>query len=198
MPDSYSLQSDVLTGLALNARTISGAMLAVLPAAVKVAFRGRSAAVRAVSDAFCINLPQEPCRFASKGARTAAWLGPDEWLLQAVDEIPEALFALLHDSLKEHSHALVDVTHRSLDFSVSGPKSEYILNHGCPLDLSPAQFPVGMCTRTVIGKAPVILLRLDISTFHVDVWRSFVPYVWQLLDEARSELAAQHDNVWVV
>jgi len=25
--------------------------------------------------------------------------------------------------------------------------------------------------------------------FHIDVWRSFAPYVWQLLDEVRGEFA---------
>lgn len=194
MPDLRIPQSNVLTGLGLDAAAIPDATLAVLPDAVKVAFRGRSAAVTAVSDAFGIELPQEACRFASSGARSAVWLGPDEWLLQAVGEMPEELLILLQDSLSEHSHALVDVSHRSLAFSVSGLKSEYILNHGCPLDLSREQFPVGMCTRTVVGKVPVMLLRPETATFHVDVWRSFAPYVWQLLDEARSELSAQHDQ----
>ncbi|MET4608372.1 sarcosine oxidase subunit gamma [Bradyrhizobium sp. JR4.1] len=189
MLDSRLLHSNVLTGLALNASAIPDAMMAVLPGAAKVAFRGRPVAVAAVSETFGIKLPGEPCRFARNGGRSAVWLGPDEWLLQAVGEMPEALLGLLHEGLLKHSYALVDVSHRSLAFSVSGPKSEYILKHGCPLDLSLGTFPVGMCTRTVIGKAPVMLLRQDPSTFHVDIWRSFVPYVWQLLDEARSELA---------
>ena len=88
-----------------------------------------------------------------------------------------------------HSHALVDISHRSEAFSISGAKSEYVLNHGCPLDLSPARFPVGMCTRTLIGKATVLLWRPEIRTFRIDIGRSFAPYVWRFLDEARSELA---------
>lgn len=100
MLNSELLYSNVLTGLALNASAIPDAMMAVLPAAAKVAFRGRSAAVEAASNAFGIKLPEEPCRFASNGARSAVWLGPDEWLLQAVGEMPEVLLDLLHESVE--------------------------------------------------------------------------------------------------
>jgi sarcosine oxidase subunit gamma len=47
---------------------------------------------------------------------------------------------------------------------------------------------VGMCTRTIFGKATIMLSRPAAITFHIDVWRSFAPYVWQWLDEARNEL----------
>jgi sarcosine oxidase subunit gamma len=63
------------------------------------------------------------------------------------------------------------------------------LNHGCPLDLAESAFPVGMCTRTILGKAPILLSRPEPDVFHVDVWRSFAPYAWSLLDEARQEFA---------
>ena len=46
-----------------------------------------------------------------------------------------------------------------------------------------------MCTRTILYKATILLSRPRADTFHIDVWRSFAPYVWQLLDEARGELA---------
>jgi sarcosine oxidase subunit gamma len=55
--------------------------------------------------------------------------------------------------------------------------------------LSLQAFPAGMCTRTLLGKATILLSRPDDETFHIDVWRSFAPYAWKLLDEARGELA---------
>ncbi|MGY3034007.1 sarcosine oxidase subunit gamma [Bradyrhizobium sp. USDA 4354] len=189
MLDSRMPQSNVLTPLALKTRVIPDAMLAVLPDVAKFSFRGRSSAVAAACDAFGVELPQVACRFTTKGARSALWLGPDEWLLQAVSDAPAELFAHIESALAGCPYSLVDISHRSVAFSISGSKTEYVLNHGCPLDLSIVQFPVGMCTRTVIGKAPVVLSRSDASTFHVDVWRSFAPYLWQLLNEARSELA---------
>ena len=56
-----------------------------------------------------------------------------------------------------HPHAIVDVSHRSDAFALSGSSCEYLLNHGCPLDLSIDAFPVGMCTRTVFAKAAILL-----------------------------------------
>ncbi|MBN8942767.1 MAG: sarcosine oxidase subunit gamma [Rhizobiales bacterium] len=189
MLDQSKLRAGALDHLAPRARAIPAAELGVLPDAAKLVFRGRPAAIAAAERAFGLDLPREACRFNAKGGRTAFWLGPDEWLLQAAGEDPAVLFEGLGQALSGEPHSLVDVSHRSDAFALSGPKSAYVLNHGCPLDLSVAAFPVGMCTRTLIGKATVILSRPEPDMFHIDVWRSFAPYVWQLLDEARGELA---------
>jgi sarcosine oxidase, subunit gamma len=162
--------------------------LAILPDAAKLIFRGRDAAIDAVGKAFGVAPGREACRFASQGGRTVYWLGPDEWMLQASGENPVAIYDMLSAAMASHSCSLVDVSHRSDALSVTGHNAAWVLNHGCALNLSLSEFPVGMCTRTVIGKAAVILSRTDDDTFHIDVWRSFAPYVWQFLDEARSEL----------
>ena len=170
-------------------RNIPSATLSPLPDAAKLVFRGRAAAVDVASQALGVALPQEACRFSAKGVRTAYWCGPDEWLLQADGEASAALFARLDAALAGQSCSLVDVSHRSDAIALSGPEAAYILNHGCPLDLSLQTFPVGMCTRTILGKATIMLSRPAPESFHIDVGRSFAPYVWQLLDEARGELA---------
>jgi sarcosine oxidase, subunit gamma len=167
---------------------ISAARLAVLPDAVKLCFRGRQSTFQAAGEAFGIPLPQTACRFSTKGNRAAYWLGPDEWLLQATGEQAVALYGDMQKALAGQSCSLVDVSHRSDAFALSGPMSAYVLNHGCPLDLSRNSFPVGMCTRSILAKATIMLSRPDDDTFHIDVWRSFAPYAWQLLDEARQEL----------
>lgn len=189
MDNPFIPQSGPIAAYARNACTVADAMMTVLPTAAKMSFRGCASTVAVAGDVFGVAFPQTACRFVSNGRRSAFWLGPDEWMLQATGESPSELFAALEDGLAGCSHALVDISHRSETLSLSGAKSEYVLNHGCPLDLSPARFPVGMCARTVIGKAAVFLWRPETAIFHVDVWRSFAPYVWQLLDEARTELA---------
>ena len=188
MPD-LAIRQLALAPYAANSRNIPAAMLAVLPDAAKVVFRGRPSSLEAAGHAFGVALPMQACRFATSSNRTAFWLGPDEWLWQATGEDPAELFASLSATMTGHSQSLVDVSHRSEAFALSGPQAGYILNHGCPLDLSPATFPVGMCTRTIFAKAMIMLSRPERDVFHIDVWRSFAPYVWQLLDEARSELA---------
>jgi sarcosine oxidase, subunit gamma len=188
MLDLSIRRSNSLAGPSRDAASVPAAALSVLPDAVKLSFRGRPSSFKAAGDAFGISLPQTACRFYAKGSRAVYWLGPDEWLLQATGEQAAAVYASLETALSGHSCALVDVSHRSDAFAVKGQMSDYVLNHGCPLDLSEAGFPVGMCTRTILGKATIMLSRPDVHTFHVDVWRSFSPYVWQLLDEARHEL----------
>ena len=46
-----------------------------------------------------------------------------------------------------------------------------------------------MCTRTLFEKAEIILWRVDKHTYHVEIERSFAPYVWNMLIEAREEFA---------
>jgi sarcosine oxidase subunit gamma len=188
MLDLSKARAGGLAHVAHKPRPIPAAMLTVLPDAAKLLFRGRSSALDAAGEAFGVALPREACRFMVKGERTAFWLGPDEWLLQATSESPGSLFSAMRAALAGQSHSLVDVSHASDAFAVSGERSAYVLNHGCPLDLSLEAFPVGMCTRTILGKAGIMLSRRAPATFHVDVGRSLAPYVWQWLDQARSEL----------
>ena len=102
-------------------------------------------------------------------------LGPDEWLLIGGDA-PVALPA-----------GMVDVSHRSAGIEISGPFAAEALNAFVALDLAETAFPVGMCTRTVLGKAEVVLWRTGAERFRLDVARSFAPYVWACLEEARRE-----------
>ena len=93
-----------------------------------------------------------------------------------------------------HSQAspcsLVDVSHRQTAIILEGPGAADTLNAAVPLELSDAAFPVGMCVRTIFEKAEIVLWRTGLERFHVEVWRSFGPYVWELLDLVRTENAA--------
>ncbi|GLK82144.1 sarcosine oxidase subunit gamma [Ancylobacter defluvii] len=175
--------------LAATAADIAAARLSVIAPATQLSFRGREAAIGPAGAGFGVDLPRQACRFARSGARLAAWLGPDEWLLIAEDADPAALQADLQAALAGLPHALVDVSARALGIAVEGPRAAYVLNQGCPLDLDEAAFPVGMATRTVFAKAEIVLMRETPERFRVEVWRSFAPYAWGLLEEARREFA---------
>ncbi|MBS7545258.1 sarcosine oxidase subunit gamma [Ancylobacter oerskovii] len=178
-----------LGALAAAVPDIAAARLSAIPPCTRLAFRGREAAIGPAGAAFGVDLPRTACRFTRSGTRLAAWLGPDEWLLLAEEADPAALFADLETALAGLPHALVDVSDRSLGIALEGPRAAYVLNQGCPLDLDTAAFPVGMSTRTVFAKAEIVLLREAPERFRLEVWRSFAPYVWGLLEEARRELA---------
>jgi sarcosine oxidase subunit gamma len=81
-------------------------------------------------------------------------------------------------------HSLVDVSHRQGGYQLQGPQATTLLAAGCPLDLDESAFPIGMCTRTVLAKAEVVLWRRAQQTFHLEVARSFVAYVSRFLAEA--------------
>lgn len=189
MLEPSQMRINSLSGLQKKAGDSPGTDFAVLPDAAKLVFRGRAAAVAAASGAFGVELPRTACRFAKAGNRAAYWLGPDEWMLHATGEDPAPIASQLEASLSQVSHSIVDISHRSDAFSISGAHCEFILNHGCPLDLSIEAFPVGMCTRTILENASILLSRPAPQIFHVDVWRSFAPYVWEFLAEACRGLA---------
>jgi sarcosine oxidase subunit gamma len=71
---------------------------------------------------------------------------------------------------------------------VSGEDAADVLNAGCPQDLSLAAFPVGAVSRTLFGKAEVVIFRVTEDTFRLECWRSFAEYVGGLLGEAVSEV----------
>jgi len=161
-----------------------------LPAATRHSLRGGADARAAASRAFGVALPEQACRAATGGGRAALWLGPDEHLLLAPEAEAAAVAAQLGAALAGIPHSLVDVSHRQVAFAVKGPHAAWLLAHGCPLDLDLAEFPVGMCTRTVYVKAEVLLWRTAEDSFRLEVWRSFADYVVALLEETALELPA--------
>lgn len=153
----------------------------------RLVFRGRPAAIAAAGTAFGLALPEEACRAARTQGRAALWLGPDEWLLLMAQGEAESCSAALDQALAGLPRALVDIGHRQVAIEVAGREAATVINAGCPLDLDPAVFPVGMCTRTVFFKVEIVLWRLEPERFRIEVWRSFSAYVLGLLGEAARE-----------
>jgi sarcosine oxidase subunit gamma len=161
-----------------------------LPAATRFSLRGGADARAAAAHAFGVELPTTACRAASASGRAALWLGPDEHLLIAPEAEAAAVAATLGAALAGIPHSLVDVSHRQVAFAVKGPHAAWLLASGCPLDLDTAEFPVGMCTRTVFLKAEIVLWRTAANAFRLEVWGSFADYVVALLAETALELPA--------
>lgn len=164
------------------------ASVAVAPIAPmsRAILRCREADIGRISRKLGIALPREACRSAADHATSALWLGPNEWLILHAD-MQENWVPGLAARVEGERCSLVDVTCRQVALSIDGPRAEEILASGCALDLALIAFPEGMCTRTMFGKAEVVLWRTQPSRFHLEVWRSFAPYVEALLHEAESE-----------
>jgi sarcosine oxidase subunit gamma len=163
-------------------------LVAAAPAA-RFVLRARGPAVAAATPALGTPLPIVACRAAVAGDLAALWLGPDEWLLLAPLAEGAALQARLQAALDGMAHALTDVGHRQGAMLLSGPQATVTLNAGCPLDFDPEAFPVGMCTRTVLARAEIVLWRTGAQAFRIEAGRSFLPYVWRFLQEAAAPAA---------
>lgn len=162
----------------------------LLPPVARFILQGGEVACKTASDAFRLALPETSCRAIAYGDRAALWLGPDEYLLLAPSGDAQTIATELDAALTGVPHSLVDVSQRQVAWRASGSDVSAILSSGCPLDLDPAEFPPGMCTRTIFGKAQIVLWRKAAEEYHLEIWRSYSDYVREfLLDAARSELA---------
>jgi sarcosine oxidase subunit gamma len=172
---------------ALAGKTVSASSvaLAILPPAERISLRAPEASIASVSRALGLTLPQKPKTSGSKGDRTALWLGPDEWLV-----IDEAGGDLVADCAKAKAlRSCVDISHRNVAIAVTGACAAATINSGCPQDLSLEAFPVGACSRTVLGKSEIVLYRTAVDAFRVECWRSFSDYVFTHLSEAARSAA---------
>jgi heterotetrameric sarcosine oxidase gamma subunit len=158
-----------LATLAAASPTCPAATLAAVPPMTRLL-------VRSEADLAAMGLrPPDVCRACTSGERSVLWLGPDEFLLlTSIEPAPAGA-------------GTVDLSHRDTALTVSGPRAAWVVNAFCALDLHETAFPVGMCTRTVFGKAAIVLWRTAPESFRIDVARSFAPYVWACLEEARRE-----------
>lgn len=176
--------------LAAHEAAFSTVLLASTGAASRFVLRGGDALAPALAE-ICA-LPPQINRASQDGGVAALKLGPDEYLLVAdegrADEASTAALAgRIEQALGAVPHSLVDVSHRQTGILVSGRFAADILSCFCPLDLALEAFPVGMATRTIFEKCEIVLWRREAETFHVEVWRSFAPYVLSLLETARRE-----------
>jgi sarcosine oxidase subunit gamma len=190
MPDLVSLPPRVDAFAALPALS-HGARFVATPVGptTRFVFRGREAAIAAATGAFGLALPRDACRSVEAGVRAALWLGPDEWLLLAPDGEGEAIAAAFREIAAPH--ALVDVSHRNAAVILSGSDVTTVIAGGCPLDLHLSAFPIGMCTRTLLAKAEIVLWRRAVDRFHLECGRSFAPYVHGVLADAALEVSAE-------
>ena len=126
-----------------------------------------------------------------RAERPAGWralhLAPDEWLL--IGPVAERDRVVGRIGAADVPRSLVDVGERGLTLRVEGGAATALLNAGCPLDLSNRAFPPGACTRTLFGKATVVLERShDADCFRMQYGRSFDGYVIGLIRAAATDL----------
>jgi sarcosine oxidase subunit gamma len=164
------------------------AWMRATPPAMRFILHGDVGVRAAAAPVWGAAFAEDPCRAVRENVRATLWLGPDEYLLLGADAASEAAAAdALERAIGDRPHALVNISHRQFALEVSGSHAGTILSGACPLDLDLGEFPVGMCTRTVLAKADIVLWRTRDDAFHLEVWRSFGGYVTGLLSEIARE-----------
>lgn len=162
-----------------SGHTVEGISITEAAPAARFILRGQAAHV----EAFGVSPPSR-LRASNTAGRAALWLGPDEFLLIANGEEARAVEQTVSGRLSGIPHSLVDVSHRQIGLVLDGKNAALCLAAGCPLDLRLSAFPVGMVARTIFLKTEIILWRTAETRFHVEVWRSFAPYLLGHLSEA--------------
>lgn len=166
----------------------SAVALAWAAPALRLSVRGDLHAAASVGVALGVLLGSAPCRAVITRQRTALWLGPDEWLVLAAETDRE----LLAETVSVAA-SIVDVSHGFAGIDVTGPRAAWCINAFNALDLDLAAFPVGACTRTVLGKAQIVLWRVEQEAFRIEAARSLAGYVWACLEAARREFLPAAD-----
>jgi sarcosine oxidase subunit gamma len=131
-------------------------------------------------------LPVKIGGMSVEAERIALCLGPDEWFLMAPSSEGGAIAKRFGTDMGA-PHSLVDVSHREVGIEVRGPAANLALRAICALDLD--SMPASSCTRTILDKAQVVLLKLARDHYRIEVWPSFADHVWGLLAEVSREIA---------
>ena len=191
-----SVNTQTITSLtsACYARTpVSGEhTLQELPLRGKINIRGDSANAEifsALDQAISLTPPVIPNTKVSSDSITVYWMGPDEWLLLCDLEQAPIISEKIRQQLGTLHHAVTDVSDYYTTLQLSGPRSEELINRGCPQDLHTSVFPAGSITQTRFGHASILLDRqTDYSTWHIQVRWTYAEYVWDYLVSAMDAL----------
>ena len=149
--------------------TGNGVTISLAPPMARYSLRARQA--QALETVLGVKIPKK----IGETVGSIACLGPDEWLMRA----PAGTKISMGQGLPL---AITDVSERSLCLIAEGPRAAKLLMSGCPQDLD--RFAVGKASRTIYETVEIILIRQSEECFHVEVWRSFAPWLCAALSAA--------------
>lgn len=116
----------------------------------------------------------------------ALWAGPDQYFVLAVGRGEGALYAELAAALSGVA-SLSDQSHGRVVIRIEGAKARAVLAKGTPVDLHPAEFPVGKSALTQMAHVGVHLTRSAEDSYDLSVFRGFSESFWEWLTEQAEE-----------
>ena len=160
--------------------------VAVAEDCARFSLRLRPDALARAGEAFGCAMPARIGGLASSGERLALCLGPDEWFLMAPPPAADAVRDRFATAMEE-PFSLVEVSHREVGIEVRGTAATLALSSICALDLD--SMPSGSATRTILDKAPAVLIKHGPDHYRIEVWQSFAGHLWTLLAAVSREIA---------
>ena len=168
-------------------KSFAAVKIAVLPPVARLNLRITPSNLAAASAAYGLPLPTTIGQGVAMNGHAAWCLGPDEWLLHAPEAEQTAIVADFAKVRAMAPHSLTVISDREFTIAITGPGAQELLSVACPLDLS--RMAPGTAKRTLFDSAQVVLIRDTDDAFRIEVWRSFFPHVYELLDIALREFA---------
>lgn len=142
----------------------------------------------AASGALGLALPTQPCTSAATAVCRVVWVGPDDWFVIGPKGQADAIVSRLRAALSGQHHAVTDVSSGYTVLHLGGASARDVLAQGCPLDLHPRVFKPGASAGSHFFKASIWLWQTDdAATIEVLVRRSFMNYVWLMLERCTQE-----------
>jgi sarcosine oxidase, subunit gamma len=167
----------------------AAATVTLLAPVARFSLRARRAALPALSAALGMELPQRIGERSASDEIEVLCLGPDEWLILAPGVEADRISAACADVYPQTPHSLTEISDREVTARITGPKATDMLTLGCPRDID--SIAPGDARRTIFDGATIVLWRDGDQDFRMDVWRSFAPHVFGLLETGCTELAAE-------
>lgn len=155
----------------------------------RFSLRARAEDLQAVAEALGWPLPDRIGGMTKVKDKLALCLGPDEWQIL----VPEDEVVPLAQRVAALSPGLpmsfVDVGSREIGIELTGPMATSALCAACAFDVE--GMAAGGATRTIFDRVPIILIKHAAAHYRIEVWRSFAPHVWKLLETVRREIALE-------
>ena len=141
-----------------------------------------------VERALGIALPVAACTTSASELVRVVWAGPDDLFVIGPRGQADAIVERLRAALAGLHHAATDVSSGYTVLHLAGRPAREVLAQGCPFDLHPRAFAPGQAAGSHWFKASIWLWQVDTApTFEALVRRSFMGYVWTLLQRTTQE-----------
>ena len=111
-------------------------------------------------------------------------LGPDTWLLVSDSRSATDIVGDCEQSLNGLLGNAIDYSSGLVIFKISGPSARELLSMGSGLDLRPASFAIGSCSRTRLAHIAVVIVATGSDEFELYLDRSYERYFQNWLQDS--------------